>query len=170
MNTRRVHPIREWLAAERAGRDSEAERALAAAFRYLSQPEVSPRFARLVLERIGASPPPSLAVGWRLAIAALWLLTSISVVYLPWMVLTLRSVVGIGTLVDFVGGTIVQISRALVSWFALLQTAGEVNQVLLNLLSRPAVALVVLATAGLATVALRLLFGLMSTDGSEGYV
>ncbi len=170
MNTKRVHPIRQWLAAERAGRDADAERALRAAFRHLVDPEVSPQFARAVLERIGSPAAPRLAIGWRLAIAALWLVLSLSVVSVPWVVLTLRSLIGLGTLVDWLGGAIVQASRALVSWLSLWQTAGEISQVLSNLLSRPAVALVVLATAGLATVALRMLSGLMSTGESRTHV
>lgn len=164
------HPIRRWLAAERDGRDRDAERALVATFRCLALPQVSPRFTRSVLERIALPAPPPLAVGWRAAIAALLVIVSVSVVYSPWVVLVLRSVIGLGSLVDFVAGTTVQLSRAIVSWSSLWQTVGEVHQVLLSLLSRPVVAVFVLATTGLAAVALRLLTGLMSADRSRSYV
>lgn len=170
MNRNRLHPIREWLAAERAGREAEAERALAAAFRHLAAPEVSPHFATAVLARIDSSARPRLAIGWRLAIAALWLVVSLSVIYVPWVVVTLRGLLGLGNLVDLIGEAIIQVSRALVSWLSLWQTIGEINQILLNLLSRPVVAAVVVVTVGLATVALRLISGLLSTDGSRSHV
>lgn len=169
MSDRSTHPIRRWLAAERAGRDEEAERALTLAFRSLSDPEVSPRFARAVLARIGSATPP-MPLGWRIAIAALLVVTSVSVIYAPWVVFALRSVLGVGGLVEFIGDVIVQSSRGIVSWLTLWQTAGEINRILLNLLSRPAVAVVVLATMGLAAVALRLLFGLLTADRSRSYV
>lgn len=168
--TRWKQSIRRWLEAERSNENGVAEAALIEVFRLLEDPVVPAGFARAVMRRIGAGAAPvALPVAARWAIAAVMIAAAFSLAYLPLVLKFLSAIFQIAALVELTGTLLVGASSALASWLELWQSLAEVNRILFNIISRPNLAVPLLAILGVSVVAFRLFSRLMTSNRSTGY-
>lgn len=150
--------IGRWLAAERSGTVEQAEQALRELFGMLVAPMPSPGFAERVLLTVAPMPQAArLARGWRMTLAASLVLAALSVAFAPLAVFVLAEFVHVGSLIELAGAGVVLASRALVDWLSFWQSLVGLNRVLMTIISRPPVALTLIAMAALTTVSFRML-------------
>jgi len=159
--------LRRWLRAERAGHLERAEIALREVFRRLADPSPSLGFVDVVMARLLPIPPrEQIAVGWRALLAASLVLVAFSVAVLPLVIWPIAEVVRLSSVIDFAASLVVATSQALAGWLSFWQSLGEANRVFFTIVSKPPVAVMMLAVAGLGAVAIRILSGLRALDRS----
>ncbi len=160
--------LRRWLAAERSGRDAEAEAALFELIGGLPMAAPAAGFADRVLARAGVAAAPRLSRGRRFAVAAGLLAAGLAAFVLPFSVRLIPSLTpseiaaaladGLAALVSALGETL-----AFGQWLAGLLESG------LLVATSPPVLLTLLAAATVAAAGYRWLNELLSTSRSPGY-
>lgn len=161
------NPLRRWLAFERAGGAGQAELALRDFFRLLNDPAPSSGFVDRVMVRIlPLAYRERIGVVARALLAACLLLVALSVAWLPFLMWPLADVIRVGSLVDFLAATLVAASRTLAGWLSFWQSLADANRVLMTVISKPPIALLMLAVALFAAVGVRLLDSLKAMDRS----
>jgi hypothetical protein len=168
----RDHPTSDawlrFLAAERAGRDEEAEAALAALFAAVPSPSPRPGFAGRVMARIA---PRSVFAhpGSRFGVAAALALAALSAALLAPMLLPLA---GLVSLADLIGGgsrllaaVAVRVASVLAGWESVGQVVAAVGRALLAPETLP----FVLAQFAVAALALRALVRIARLQRSSNH-
>lgn len=157
-----------FLAAEAAGREAEAEAALAALFAAAPTPAPPAGFAERVMARIA---PRSLFAhpGSRLGLAAALLLAALSAALLAPMLLPLARLVSLADLIGagtrLLAGVTVRVASALAGWESIGQVVAAVGRAMLA----PATLPFVLAQFVVATLALRGLFRIARLQRSSNH-
>jgi hypothetical protein len=152
-------PWSRYLEADREGRPEEAERALFEAFGALPRPAPRAGFAARVMARV--APPSWFARTWvRAALAAAAVLAAAALVLVPPIAIPIAEAVGPGgvmhLLADAFTGFVVRIGRGADLWRVL----ATVSDAIAAAVSRPQIALLLLAQFALAALSLHRLAAL----------
>jgi hypothetical protein len=164
-----------WLAAERDGRDGDAEAALTALFEALPALAPPAGFADRVLARAGLAPVPArwnlFASPWFRALVTLSLL--VTGLALPWLSEILRSLAsltsllwGPGDVVRLGTGALIAASQGLVAALALWDWLLGIGRALAAPFATPAMALVMIGCLLVSLVAFHFLRNLITRDRS----
>lgn len=160
--------LRRWLVFERSGRAGQAELALRDFFRLLADPAPSSGFVDRVMVRVfPLAYREQMPVGARALLASCLLLVALSVAWLPFLLWPLADVIRVTSLIDFLAATWVAASRALAGWLSFWQSLADANRVLMTVISKPSIALLMLAVALFAAWCIRLLNALKVMDRSR---
>ncbi len=175
--------IYRWLAAEMAGREAEAEKALSRLFRALPMPSASAAFADRVMAGAGLLVPHGLplsrgtVMGWRsrAAIAAALFTCGLAAVFMPPLVIASLQLISPGptqaveVLAAVVQGAVAALGR-IDELLALWRFAVNLGQAAWLVATSPPVALTLLSMTALASLALRWLTELLNPQRNPGYV
>ncbi|MEO8503550.1 MAG: hypothetical protein ABI609_06590 [Acidobacteriota bacterium] len=173
----RKHPedLETWLRAESAGDSERADRALAGLMQRLPLAQPSAGFAGRVLQRAGIGTPVRVAVdlfAWtsvRWAIGLGLVLAAASLLFVPTLLQPLVSAVSLSGVLGALTQVIVQIGRWIGAGAAFWRVAGELGSTCALVVSKPPIALLLLAMAGMGAAALRVLNRLMSPERSAAH-
>jgi hypothetical protein len=159
--------LRQWLRAEGADDTERAEGALRGVFRRLADPAPSLGFADAVMARVlPIRHQEQIAVGWRVLLATSLVLVALTVAVLPLFLWPIAELVRFSSVVSLAASLVVAASQALAGWLAFWQSLGEATRVLLEIVSKPSVAAMMIAVAGLGVLVVRVLAGLKALDRS----
>ncbi|MCP3957223.1 MAG: hypothetical protein GY719_05165 [bacterium] len=161
--------MRRWLAAEQAGREADAERALARMFAALPMSAASAGFADRVLASAGLR---STALAWwgRAAVAALLLITGLALAYTLPLVVGLAALVAPGEVFAAVVQGFVGLANRVDEVVAIWHILARVMETLTAIATAPPVAITLLTLTILSAATFRGLSGLLSPERSPGYV
>ncbi len=171
--------LHRWLAAERDGRDGDAEAALSALFEALPPLAPPAGFADRVLVRAALAPIPAPVPVRRYVLASPWFraLVSLSLLAtglaLPWLSEILRSLASLtsllwspGDVVRLGTGALIAISQSLVAALALWDWLLGIGRALAAPFATPAMALIAVACLLVSLVAFHFLRNLITRDRS----
>jgi len=162
--------IRDWLSAERSSDDAGAETALGEIFALLSDPQPPVGFAAAVLESIDMRRARSVVpIAARWAIAFAMVSAALSLAVLPLAFQSLGGFVRVGWAVELVSATLVAASRALASWLEIWRSLAVLDRVLLDIVSKPDVAALLVLILAISLAALGLFWRLTAADRSGEY-
>jgi hypothetical protein len=167
MKNQRDNSLHHWLTAEGAGDSEQAESALRGVLRRLADPAPSLGFADVVMARVlPIRHQEQIAVGWRVLLAASLALVAMALAVLPFFVWPIAELIRFSSVVSLAASLVIAASQALAGWLAFWQSVGEATRVLLEVVSKPSVAAMLIAIAGLGALVVRVLAGLKALDRS----
>jgi len=160
--------LHSYLRAEAAGRDADAEAALARLLGALPLAAPSAGFAGRVVRAAGLAPAPW---SWpaRAAVALALALTGAAAAYLPLLLFGLGHLVRPGEVLDAAVGAVVTLVHGFVDLLSAGHLLARIGEALWLVATSPPVALVLLALITLATLAFRWLTELLTPQRSVEY-
>ncbi|MEM7351876.1 MAG: hypothetical protein AAF657_13845 [Acidobacteriota bacterium] len=163
--------LKHWIAAERGGRDADAELALERLFAALPLPEPSAGFAGRVLASAGLRAAPVVYPWWsRATIAACLMVVGLTLAYTLPLALGLSRLVGPSEIAATVVAGFVAVIRQVDELLLILQTFAGVVETLLLVVTAPQVVLVLLALSTLSAFTFRGLSELVASNRNSMYV
>jgi hypothetical protein len=161
--------LHSYLRAETAGRDADAEAALARLFGALPGAVPSAGFAGRVVRAAGLAPAPW---SWpaRAAVAVGLALTGAAAAYLPLLLFGLGQLIRPGELLDAAVGALVGLVHGFVELLSAGHLLARIGEALWLAATSPPVGLGLLALITLATLAFRWLTELLTPQRSVEYV
>lgn len=158
--------ILDWLTAERAGREEDAEQMLGAIFRTLPEAMVPAGFADRIL--VGAG----LVLSWplRAAIGGSLMAAGLAAAFVLPAVMSLLGQIHLGDVLGMAAGTFVGAVNTVDEMVAVWRFLALLRESLWLVATTPTVAFALLATVAVAALALRGLSELHNPQRSPGYV
>lgn len=171
MNERLDDVFSSWWAAERAGRDGDAERALARLFCALPVPAPAADFAGRVLARAGLQVVAASYPWWgRAAVAACLLTAGLATAFVLPLVLGLTRLVAPGEAVATLVAGFVAVASRIDEALALWQSLAAVADTVALVATAPPVVLALLTLAALSAFTFRGLSELLTARRSPEHV
>lgn len=161
---------KQWLEAERAGRDLEAESRLERVFRVLPTPMPSAQFAARTLGQLAlasrAARRPHWAFRWAVAMA-LALSAATTALYGPGLASSVTARGGFNWLVDLGAGILASVSRLFANGLTFIEVVARAGGTAAEVMATPQTLGLMLATLLFALATFRVLAGLVPVERSS---